>query len=106
MTDQMTRTERVARAIYEASRPFVLAGNDDVPAWSEGQRQIWQTIATAALTAIDEERDALREALTTLVETCEQDERDGYHSSLRTYVLEIARPALARSLSSVSGEEN
>ena len=44
--------ERVARAIYEASRPFVLAGNNDVLAWSESQREIWNTVATAAIEAL------------------------------------------------------
>ena len=44
--------ERVARAIYEASQPFVLAGNNDVLAWSESQREIWNTVATAAIEAL------------------------------------------------------
>jgi hypothetical protein len=38
--------------------------------------------------------DTVTEALKTIAETCERDERDGYHSALRTYVLEIAKPVL------------
>ena len=42
----------VAHAIYTAAQPFVRAGCDGVPLWSEGQRQIWETIARAALAAM------------------------------------------------------
>lgn len=41
--------EAVKRAIYEACQPFVLAGNPEVPAWSEHQNRIWETIAEAAI---------------------------------------------------------
>jgi hypothetical protein len=47
--------ERVARAIYEASQPFARAGCDTVPLWSEGQRQIWLTIADAAIASVPPE---------------------------------------------------
>lgn len=116
MTD--SRTERVARAMCAAHDALHdRNGRGALVAYNAGASPAvtyWDALATAALTAIDEERDALRGALEPFEREIDRLERE-YGFDRPTHQLQplmlplmdllILREA-ARSLSSVSREEN
>lgn len=54
-----------------------------------------EALEAAGITTLQAQLERVKEVLTLLVKTCEQDEVQGYRSNLRTYVLEIGGKCLA-----------
>ena len=69
-------------------------GSDTADDYMDDPDRLLLLEAAAEIARLRSQVERKERALQTLVTRCETDEEQGYRSALRTYVLEIARPAL------------